>query len=106
MRSQMKIWKRVYVLLGFSGIVLLNCSGCTRAEPTPGISVGSEAFKSTSVSPLVGGVQTGIYDAKEGLEIAVLDSGKITFLDPKTYAVKRTVEVNDKWVGSKELVSL
>lgn len=81
-------------------------TGAERDEPTPGISVGAEAFKSTLVCPLVGWVQPGIYDAKEGLEIAVLEYGKITFLDPKTYATKRTVPVNDFAIGYKQLVSL
>jgi len=94
------------ILFGASMTVLLGCCGCTGAEPTPGISVGADAFESTQVSPLVGWVQSGVYDAKEGLEIAVLDYGRITFLDPKTYEAKRTVEVHDDRVGFKQLVSL
>jgi hypothetical protein len=71
-----------------------------------GILVGAQDFKSTKVSPLVGWVQGGIYDAKEGFEIAVLQHDKITFLNPTTYAVKRTVAIDDFHLSGKQLVSL
>ena len=64
-----------------------------------GIFIGAESFKSTKVCPLVGWVQSGIYDAKEGYEIAVLEYGKITFLNPTTFAVKRTVAIDDDQVA-------
>lgn len=102
----MNVRKPLCMLLGMSVAVLLGSCGCTRPEPMPGISVGADDFKSTLVSPLVGWIQPGIYDAKEGFEIAVLDNRKISFLDPKTYAVKRTVAVRDHQVGYKQLVSL
>ena len=75
--------------------VWLGFCGGTRAEPKPGILVGAETFTSILVSQLAGGFQSGIYDVEEGLAIAVLEIGKITFLDPKTYAPKRTVPVAD-----------
>lgn len=94
-------------LFSLTGAAVLLCScGCSGAEPTAGISVGAEASKSTLVCPLVGWVQAGIYDEKEGFEIAVLEYGKISFLDPKTYKVKRTAGVQDNRIGYKQLVSL
>lgn len=82
-------------------------ASCRRAEGgPPGISIGAKAFRTTRVTPLNGWVQTGVYDSAQGREIAVLEYGKITFLDPKTYAVKRTIPVRDDHIGDKELVSL
>jgi hypothetical protein len=78
----------------------------SESELTPEIKVGAEAFDSTQVSSLVGWVQSGVYDAKEGLEIAVLEYGKISFLDPKSFALKRIVEIDDDRIGYKQLVSL
>lgn len=94
--------------------VTMSVRSCGRTGPerapeselTPGIKVGAETFEREQVSPLVGWVQSDVYDAKEGLEIAVLEYGKISFLDPKTYAVKRTVEIDDDRIAYRQLVSL
>jgi hypothetical protein len=98
----MRTWRFLAVCVVIAGFV-----ACERREGGPvGISVGSEAFKSTLVSSLVGWVQFGVYDTTNGPEIAVLNYDQITFLDPKTFAVRRTVPVGDQRVGSKQLVSL
>ncbi len=99
------IFRIVCFLIIIAFPLLTGCLGRTEGG-LPGIVVGTGTFKRTLVSPLIGWVQTGIYDSTEGFEIAVLSYGKITFLDPKTYAAKRTVPVHDDRVGYKELVSL
>src|SRR4051812_4155185 len=96
--TTMQTLRAILPLLLLSGLLL-------SAEPE-NKNHGADAFQTIPVSSIVAWVQAGIYDSKEGLEVVAMEYGKITFLDPKTFAEKRTVPVNDDRVGYKQLISL
>ena len=71
-----------------------------------GINVGLDAFRTIPLNPLGGEVQTGVFDKKQGLEIAVIKHKKIIFIDPETFKVNRIIPVKDELIPGAKLINI